>query len=171
MTQKKVLVTYGSWLGSTREVAERIGEVLRRQGAQVDVIDGRTLKSAAGYDGILIGTAVRAGMLPGGARRAVRKVAATAQGAPVAGFVVCLAITDEKIEDRETTSRAYLTKHTEKAGLKLVDVQPFAGAVLAQNARGFMKMVTKSMAEQTGDKRDWSAIESWAQAVFPKLLP
>lgn len=169
MTEKKLLVTYGSWLGSTQEVAERIGTVLRSKGAQVDVIDGRKLKSASEYDAILIGTAVRAGMLPGAARRAIRKVAATAQGKPVAGFVVCLAIVDEKDENREATSRAFLTKVTDKSGLKLVEVQPFAGAVLAENARGFMKMITKSMAEQTGDKRDWNAIETWAASIYGRL--
>jgi menaquinone-dependent protoporphyrinogen oxidase len=171
MTAKKILVTYGSWLGSTQEVAERIGEVLRAQGAQVDVLDGRKLKTAEAYDAVLIGTAVRAGMLPGAARSAVRKVAATANGKPVAGFVVCLAVTDEKIENREDSSRAYLTKITDKAGLKLIDVQPFGGALLHENARGFMKNMVRSMAEKSGhDNRDWTAIEAWAAAVYPTLV-
>lgn len=170
MAAKKILVTYGSWMGSTAEVAERLGKVMRELGAQVDVIDGKQLKSAAGYDAVVIGTAVRAGMVPAATRKALRKAAHDASGKPTAGFVVCAAMTDPNNAKRESESAEYLTKVVAKfPAVQMLAVKPFAGAFLFENGRGLMAKMVEKMAARGKDFREWEAIEAWAREIYPRL--
>jgi hypothetical protein len=53
-----VLVTYASKHGSTKEVAEAIGATLRSLGSRVDVAAAGGVKDLAGYDAVVVGSAV-----------------------------------------------------------------------------------------------------------------
>jgi menaquinone-dependent protoporphyrinogen oxidase len=54
----KVLVAYASKYGSTKGIADFIGEKLRQQGIRVDVQEVRSVKNAGDYDAFVIGSAV-----------------------------------------------------------------------------------------------------------------
>jgi len=56
---KKVLLAYASRAGSTAEVAERIGNILKGLGFDVDVKSVKEVTDVTGYDSIVIGSAVR----------------------------------------------------------------------------------------------------------------
>ena len=170
MTDKKVLVIYGSWLGSTHEIAEAIAESMRAEGAQVDVLGGRAVKGVEGYDGVIIGSSVRAGMLHGGMKRAVRRFRKQLPEKPVAAYVGCAVIYDKNEPDAAGKAKVYITKFMDKfPQIKLLDIKPFAGAFLVDNARGFMKTMVQNVAAQTigeGDPRDWEAIAAWAKDIY-----
>ena len=53
-----VLVTYASKHGSTKEVAEAIGATLRSLGSKVDVVAAGGVEDLAGYDAVVVGSAV-----------------------------------------------------------------------------------------------------------------
>lgn len=169
---KKVLVIYGSWMGSTQQIAEAMAEAMRAEGATVAVQTGKEVKTVDGYDGVIIGSAVRMGMLNGKMQRPVRKFAKQLKQMPVAGFLGCSVLMDEEVEDPVATAKGYLTKFTDKLGLNLIEVQPFLGTVLFENAKGLMKMSAKAMQEDPkfqGDDRDWDAIAAWAKDVLGKF--
>ena len=55
---RKVLVTYGSVVGSTAEIAEWIAKELRRAGLEVVVGDAGTAPSPNGFRAVVVGSAV-----------------------------------------------------------------------------------------------------------------
>ncbi len=68
-----VLVTYGSWCGSTAEVAEEIGKVLREGGWEVDVLPAKQAQSVDRYQAVVVGTAIRMGRCRGDALKFVTR--------------------------------------------------------------------------------------------------
>src|SRR3954469_4293657 len=83
------LVTYAGKHGSTREVAERVAEVMRRTGLDVDVTPAANVGLLRGYDTVVLGGALYSGRLHKDARSflarhrdalSVRSVAVLAMG-------------------------------------------------------------------------------------------
>ncbi len=58
---KKVLVVYASRHGATREIAQRIGDVLRTQGLEVDVAPADRASGVGAADAVVVGSAVYMG--------------------------------------------------------------------------------------------------------------
>src|SRR5688500_3500374 len=84
-----MLVAYASRAGSTAEVAEAIGEVLREAGAEADVRPVQAVEGLAGYDALVLGSAIWVGKpLPEALRFAAAQQRALAN-LPVAYFVLC----------------------------------------------------------------------------------
>src|SRR5829696_7658902 len=69
----RVLVAYSSKMGSTAEIAEAIGDELRKSGAEVDVSDARTAFPPLEYDAVVLGSGVYAGRWLKPARRYLKQ--------------------------------------------------------------------------------------------------
>jgi menaquinone-dependent protoporphyrinogen oxidase len=54
----KVLVAWASRCGSTRGIAEFLGEKLRERGLEADVMDADAARDVEGYDAFVIGSAL-----------------------------------------------------------------------------------------------------------------
>lgn len=59
-----ILVAYASKYGATREIAEKIGEVLRREGLQADVLPVTGIRDLDPYRVVIMGSAVYIGQWP-----------------------------------------------------------------------------------------------------------
>jgi menaquinone-dependent protoporphyrinogen oxidase len=164
---QRILVAYASRAGSTAEVAETIGEVLRGGGAEVDVRRVQDVRSLAGYDALVLGSAIWVGKpLPEAMRFATAQQDALA-ALPVAYFILC----DRLMEDTPAnlaTARGYvapLEKIKQPVSLGL-----FAGRKDFSTVHPFLRWVVKNVMKMPeGDWRDWGQIRGWAAALGPQL--
>lgn len=160
-----ILVTYASKYGATREIAEKIGEILRQTGFQVDVspVDGiRDLKS---YEAVVLGSAIYIGKWQKEAAtflQANEKILAdrpvwlfssgpTGEGDPVElveGWRLPAAL--QPVADR----------------IQPRDVAVFHGNINTDKINFIEKWAVKSLVKKPfGDFRDWAAIASWATSI------
>ena len=151
------LVAYASKHGSTREVAERVAEVMRRSGLDVDVMPASNVGHLRGYDTVVLGGALYTGRLHKDARSflarhrdplSVRSVAVFAMGPR----------TNEPSD--VAGSRAQLDRALAKTPeIEPVSVAIFGGVVDPDKLRFPFNRMPAS------DARDWPAIEAWAAGL------
>jgi len=165
----KVLVAYASKAGSTREVAESIGKVLVECGAAVDVHPVQKVKDLAGYQAVVLGSAVRMGRILPEALRFAKKRTKELAEMPTAYFTVSLTMKEDTPENRAKAALALdpLRRIREPIRLRL-----FAGK-LDVNTLGpvwrFMISRIKDSSMGIGDFRNWDAIRAWAEDLATEM--
>jgi len=177
---KKVLVAYSTWSGATREVAERISEVLKTKVLNVDVLSAKEVKKVADYQAIVLGTSIHATLTVGSFKRFLSKFNKEMTSMPVAYFVVCANMMEDKEENRRETM-TWLKKVTDKfPQVQPVSIGLFGGAVTTsgrdyEKLNFLLKKVIDSMKQKMeqdygkSDFRDWEKIESWAQTLAEEI--
>ena len=165
MVDKKVLIAYGTAAGSTEEVAQAIAEEARSINIEVDVLPVESIKELSGYDGVIVGSAVRMFHIIPKTRRFLRKHRKAFEKVPVAYFVVCLAMgepTPENIEKANKYAEPMIkTKQPVNLGL-------FGGCIDHDKLTDFFGRSMKAIPEQ--DHRDWEKIRAWGRETMTKLL-
>lgn len=166
----KILVAYATKAGSTREVAEFVGQVLRDAGAEVDVRLAREVFDVSWYDSVVLGTAIRSGHPLPEAIGFAQRHQVELRGMPVAYFTLGITMIDDTPENRKTATdfARPLLQITQPVSLGL-----FAGAVdhtrIAQPRRFLLRFV-KSGPMADADHRDWDIIRNWAKGLVPALV-
>lgn len=164
MTQN-ILLAYGTVAGSTAEVAQAIAEEMEQAGAQVDVQPVESVKSIAGYDAVVVGTAVRMFHLLPKTKRFLLKHRQALNQVPVAYFLVCLAM-GEPTPENIAKANDYAKPMVEiKAP---VNLGLFGGCINHEKLTDFFGKSMKSFPEQ--DHRDWDQIRTWARETLSKLV-
>jgi menaquinone-dependent protoporphyrinogen oxidase len=155
----KVLVAYATVYGSTKEVAEKIGEVLKSKGMEVDVSSVSDISDISSYDAAVIGAPVMKFRFLPPARKFVKSNKETLSKIPVAYFSLGLAMMEDTQDHRDTMMRKLkvVTKR-----VRPVDVGLFGGKY-KKPEKGF------KMPLPEGDWRDWDKIEAWAKGLAGKL--
>lgn len=160
----KVLVVVASRHGSTTEIARAIGVRLRARGLDVDVLEPMDVSSPAGYDAVVIGSAIYTGNWLKSAREFVemhtdalsaRRVWLFGSG-PLAD-TESKSIPDEKI-DRLTSATGSLGHHI------------FAGRLDRTELNRAERLLTKIVHAPDGDFRDWDDVARWADQIADALL-
>ena len=163
----QILVAYATRAGSTAEVADAIGKKLAAGGVMVDVKPIKKVQSIDGYQGVVLGSAIRAGnILPEMTdfvcthKDELRKV-------PVAYFIVCF-ILRENTEENRKTANAYLDPL--RTEVTPVDVGLFTGKMDFSKLSFWETFIIKYIVKAPeGDLRDWQQINDWAANLLPKL--
>ncbi len=160
---KKTLIAYASITGSTKEVAERIGEVLKSLGKDVTVQNIENTKSINEYEFLVIGSPVRVGKLVPQTLKFAKMFASSIALKETAYFIVCLAAKNP-VEENLRIAESYmepLIKIKEPvlkgffAGkFELLKISPILRFFLSRN-----KEITE------GDFRNWNEIETWAKEL------
>ena len=164
--RRKVLVAYGTRAGSTAGVAERVAEVLNRNGFAAQAIDVREVKDAAPYDAVVLGSSIRAGKLMPEVLKFLDKNKAKLEAKPFAAFVVCLAMKDGDEKGRATAG-PYLDPVRER--VKPLSEGLFAGAYDPEKLGFAVRQVMKMIKAPPGDFRKWDDIEAWTASLVPLL--
>jgi menaquinone-dependent protoporphyrinogen oxidase len=163
----RMLIAYASRAGSTAEVAETIGNVLRESGLSVDVRSVKDVQSLTGYDALVLGSAIWAGKPLPEMQRFVDGQHDALARLPVAYFILCDALRVYTPANRQI-ALGYLSPL--RAAKQPVSVGMFAGrrdfSKVHPLLRWFLMRVVR-LAE--GDWRDWEQIRAWAAALTPQL--
>jgi len=163
----KILVAYASKCGSTGQVAEAIGRTLANNGATVDVRHINNVSDLSAYRAVVLGSAIRqAKWLP----EAVKFVEAhqpELSRVPTAYFTVCMTLSEDTEESRRKAA-AFL--EPVRQILEPVEEGFFAGK-MDYGQLGLVErlMIERVMQIPQGDFRNWTAIQTWAQALPARL--
>jgi len=164
----KVLIGYATKCGSTVEVAQAIGETLTQQGIEVDIRPMRKIKSLAGCDAVILGSAIRMGSWLGEASNFVKRHQAELQALPVAIFTVHMLNADDSPES--AAARAAYTAPIHALITPAAEAF-FTGKIELASMSFLDRMISNAMQAADQDLRDWEAIAGWAGQVGSVLTP
>jgi menaquinone-dependent protoporphyrinogen oxidase len=161
MITGRVLVAYASKHGSTREVAERVAEVMRGAGLDVDVMAAADVGLLRGYDTVVLGGALYTGRLHKDARRFLARHREALSVRSVAVF----AMGPKSLEPSEVSgSRGQL----DRALAKTPEIEPTSVAIFGGVVDpGKLRFPFSRM--PASDARDWHAIETWAAELAARI--
>lgn len=163
----KILVTYTSRYGSTREVAENVAKVLSESGAAVDVRPARTIKTLQGYRAVVLGAPLYIGRWLKDAHRFLKRHQNALETLPVAIFSLGPTHGDNAIATIRPQMDGELAKYP---WLKPVAAELFGGHYDPAKLRFPDTLLGKLPASPlyqapASDLRDWDAIRTWAQSL------
>ena len=146
-----VLIAFATTHGHTRKVAERIAEVLEREGLTADL---REVKAAVeldlrGYDGVIAGGSIHGGHHQHELVEWTKHHARALNGLPGAFFSVCLTAADDTEESRGATAE-YIDDFLDDTGWIPGETISFAGA-LQYREYDFMTRLLMRMLMRRGD--------------------
>ncbi|GAB4541830.1 MAG: flavodoxin domain-containing protein [Anaerolineae bacterium] len=160
----KLLVTYASKYGSTAEIAEVIGDELRRRHYQVEVKPVEDVDSLDGYDAFVIGSAVYAGGWMKSAAGFLRSNQERLAGHPVWLFSSGPTGQGDPNEIMDGwTFPEDLEAVREKINPR--DVILFHGKIDPERLSATERMIIKSVKATVGDFRDWLVVRGWARRI------
>ena len=159
----RILVTAASKHGATTEIAEAIGSTLVEAGADAEVLAPEAVDDLAGYDAVVLGSAVYAGRWLEPARQFAERFRGTLAQCPVWLFSSG-PIGEPPKPEEDPVDVADLRAAT---GARAHVV--FAGK-LDRGELGFgEKAIVLALRAPEGDFRDWDAIRDWARGVARDL--
>lgn len=158
----RILVTASGRYGSTQEIAEVIGRIIKGHGHDVDVVPAPEVEDVAGYDAAVVGGAMYAGQWLRDGRQLIERVGDALVSMPLwvfssgpVGEEMELApppLMDEVIDPLDPRDHAVFGGKLERAQLFIGD-----------------KAIAQSLSAEDGDYRDWEVIGLWAENVATEL--
>ncbi len=162
-----VIIVYATRYGSTAEIARAIASELTDRGIDTDIFPVQEAPSPAGYQALVIGSAIRFGAWLIPATAYLQRYKTELQQMPVAVFTTHVLATDES--PQSARQRAEYLKPV------LAHVQPqhtafFAGNLDPSKTSFLENLICRMIKSPTGDLRDWQIISDWGKEILP-ILP
>jgi len=164
----KVLVAYASKYGATKEIAEKIGQVLKEAGHSVDVLPVDKAANLEPYGAVVLGSAVYIGGWRKGAARFLRANEKALAEKKVWLFSSGPTGRGDPIELVKGWRFPKALQHIADR-VQPVDIALFQGAVFAEKLSAIGRWMIKNVKAPLGDFRDWDAITVWAGTIAAKL--
>jgi menaquinone-dependent protoporphyrinogen oxidase len=159
----RALVVYGSKMGGTAGLADKIGDGLRRHGLEATVRPAATVDVLDGYDAVIVGGALYAGRWHRDARGFVKRFRRDLRDRPVWLFSSGpLGDAGQKPDIPPVRGVAKLMGDVAACGHETF------GGRLAADPPGFMaRAMAKTVA---GDWRDPAQVDRWTGSIATELL-
>jgi menaquinone-dependent protoporphyrinogen oxidase len=164
----RVLVAHATAAGSTAGIAERIAAVLSTAGCEVTCRPAAPDLDPAGFDGVVLGSAVHDMAWLPSALDALRRVAAPGSG-PVWCFSVGGVNPHGRVTRYVTRKEAERVAQQFPAGFTPREHRVFGGVVELQGVPLWGRLAYRLTGTRAGDNRDWPAIEAWARNIAAAL--
>lgn len=164
----KVLVAYGTKYGATKEIAEKIGEILKGEGIPADVLPADRTTDPGQYNAFVIGSAIYMGFW--------RKEAIIFVENNINILTKCQVwiFSSGPTGEGDITEQMKDWKYPPKLKLAIEQIKPkditaFHGAADPAKLTLIHKAILKMVKAPTGDFRKWDVIESWAKDIAEQL--
>lgn len=163
----QVLVVYATAAGSTAGIAERIAEGLRAAGARVRCGPAGDDVEPAGFDAIVVGSAVHDMAWLPPAVEVLNRVAKSGAA------VWCFSVAGVQPRGRVTRAiaRLELRRLEEQfpAGFTARGHRLFGGIIELAGVPLWGRLFYRAIGGRPGDHRDWPAIDAWAAQIAREL--
>jgi len=165
---KKILVAYASKYGATAEIAEKIGEVLRKAGLPADVLPVKQVSDLTPYTAVILGSAV---YIVQWRKEAVKFLKANEKllaERPVWIF------SSGPMEEGDPVELLKGWRFPEKIrpvieSIQPVDIAVFGGVLDMKKLNPLERFMMNKVKALPGDYRDWDAIAAWAKNIAGEL--
>jgi menaquinone-dependent protoporphyrinogen oxidase len=164
----KILIAYASKYGSTKEIAEKIGEVLKQEGLQADIVPVKSVKNLSDYQTVILGTAMYMGMWRKEAVNLLKKNEKLLSERKVWIF----ATGPSGKGDPAELLKGVIVPGGVKPVLERIKPQntaAFHGNLNPGKMNAFEKWIIKNVKAEMWDFRDWDMINKWAKGIVGDL--
>lgn len=171
-----ILIAYASGFGSTKEIAEKIGQILQEPPAlQVTLQAMEAVTDVSPFDAIVLGSSIRADQPLVSIMDFMAQNRTTLRQKNIAVFLVCLTANCQC--GRDKVRHEYISPIYEKyPDMNIISSESFGGKIDFDKLNPVMQMLMKRVLEKTGipaqgsvDTRDWNFISGWAHHLKEKL--
>ena len=164
-----ILVTCASKYGATKEIAEKIGKVLRQAGLYVHVLDVADIQDLDQFEAVILGSAVYVGKWQKEAVEFLQTNEELLADRPVWLFSSGSTGEGDAVELVEGQRLPPALKSVAD-WIHPRDVAVFHGYINPDKINFIEKWAIKSLVKKPfGDFRDWDAITSWATGIANAL--
>lgn len=164
----RVLVTYATKYGATAEIAEKIGQILRDAGSNVDVLPTHQVDGLDSYQAVVLGSAVYAGQWREEAVTFLKAYEYTLADMPVWFFSSGPTGHGDPVELMKgwnfPSAQQPIANH-----IKPRDTVLFHGFLNMKEMNFAEKILIKGLGAAVGDFRDWGSITTWAYRIAETL--
>ena len=169
----KILVTYASRTGSTAEVAEAVKNILAAQGAEVDLLPMQSGHTLDPYAAVVAGSAIQNRQWLPDAVEFLRDNQTALRQKPFAMFSLCMTLAMRDGEKYRPQISEWL--NPVRRIVPPISEGLFAGILDISKIPNFSDRLKFRLSVafgvwSEGDHRDWEAINSWANDLYPQLL-
>lgn len=167
---KRVLVTFASKHGSTREIAEAIAETLREGGLDAECMRAHDVHSLSGYHAVVLGSAVYMKRWRREARHFLRRHASELPDR--AFWVFSSGPVGDPANETEGSDEWMEPKHTVETAIKLGarDHAVFGGSIDPEVKGIPASAMARGIPSEFLDRRDWDEIRGWAADIATQLV-
>ncbi len=161
----RVLVAYGSKMGGTAGIAERVAETLKGRGHQVTLAPAGKVPRGMAWDAAVVGSGLYAGHWQKDARRLLKRLGRPGEKPGRVWLFHSGPLGDEHADD-PVALPAKVQALADRLGAE--DVVTFGGRFRAEDASG---LIAKAMAKGNvlGDWRRLDHAEAWANTIAAEL--
>lgn len=168
---KNILVAYASKYGATKEIAEKISEVLCQKGLQVDVLPVGSVRDIASYQAVILGSAIYVGNWPKETVAFLQANERNLVNRPV--WLYSSGPTGEGDPSELVNGQVLPTALKPITGrIQPRDIAIFHGNINQEKINFIEKWAVKSIVKKPfGDFRDWDMIIAWTTRIADALKP